>query len=186
MSDASQVLVGANGSLHFAPLGTTMPTDLTTALDAAFVDVGFITSDGARWRDGKSVNPVNPWQSFYKIRSIVDSRENQVQAELLQWNKDTIALAFGGGTVTEPSAGVFQYDPPSPQTVDQRMMVLEWQDGTRNYRLLYFACELVDDVEVTLARSAPGTLPITVEAIDDGTNPIYRLLTDDGAVDPTP
>ena len=34
------------GAIFVAPLGTDLPTDATTALDAAFQNVGYISEDG--------------------------------------------------------------------------------------------------------------------------------------------
>ena len=49
--DASKVLVGAldqatTGAVLDAPVGTPIPTDLNSALNAAFKDSGYISSDG--------------------------------------------------------------------------------------------------------------------------------------------
>ena len=40
------IMVKFRESEDLAPLGTTLPTDQTTALDAAFAEVGYITDDG--------------------------------------------------------------------------------------------------------------------------------------------
>lgn len=185
--DTDEILVGANGSLAVAPVGSTMPTDPTTALDAAFTDLGYATDDGARWSDSKSVNDRMVWQSFYTARKIVESRANKIMIDLTQWNKDTLALALGGGTVTEPvpASGNFQFDPPSPETIDERAFVLSWQDGALNYRVLYWRAVVTSDIETALSRSASAEIPLEIEALPYQSNPIYRLLTDDAAFDPS-
>lgn len=184
--DSDEILVGANGSLAVAPVGSTMPTDATTDLDAAFIDLGYLTDDGAAWKDTKSVAGVPAWQSYYDVRKIVESRANMISGELLQWNKSTLALAFGGGTITEPvsESGEFQYDPPDPEDLDERAVCLTWADGTRNYRLIYWRAFLTSDIEVMFKRSEAAKMPFEFEALPHSTNPIYRLLTDDAAIDP--
>ena len=37
---------GASGAIYRAPLGSTAPTDAETALDAAFVMLGYVSEDG--------------------------------------------------------------------------------------------------------------------------------------------
>ena len=49
MSDAKKVTVSkpkVGGAVYRAPLGTTPPTDATTALDKAFKSLGYISEDG--------------------------------------------------------------------------------------------------------------------------------------------
>lgn len=46
MANTDNINVGGKGLAYFAPLGSTMPTDPTSAWDAAFEDAGIILSDG--------------------------------------------------------------------------------------------------------------------------------------------
>lgn len=184
--DTDEILVGANGTIHVAPVGSTMPTTPDATLSAPWVHLGYATEDGVRWRDAMSVNDRMGWQSFYPLRKIVESRSNTIAFDLVQWNRNTLGLALGAPTVTEPVAasGDFQIDPPSPETVDERAVVVSWSDGDRDYRLLYWRAVLVGDIETMLARSESATLPIELEALPYLANPVYRLLTNDAAFDP--
>ena len=47
---ATNVTVGkpkVGGAVHWAPLGTALPTSATEALNAAFVDLGYVSEDGS-------------------------------------------------------------------------------------------------------------------------------------------
>lgn len=37
---------GLSGVVHFAPTGTTLPTDATSALSTSYIDLGFVSEDG--------------------------------------------------------------------------------------------------------------------------------------------
>ena len=49
------------GAIYYAPLGTTLPTDAKTALDAAFKGVGYISEDGLTRSQSRSSNDIKEW-----------------------------------------------------------------------------------------------------------------------------
>lgn len=49
------------GAVFNAALGTTLPTDTTTALDEAFVNLGFISEDGVTNTNSPSCEDVKAW-----------------------------------------------------------------------------------------------------------------------------
>ena len=49
MNDKGNITIGlpkAGGAIYFAPAGTTLPTDASTSLSAAYVNLGYVTEDG--------------------------------------------------------------------------------------------------------------------------------------------
>jgi len=49
------------GAIYYAPLGTTLPTDAKTALDAAFKGVGYISEEGVTRSQSRSSNDIKEW-----------------------------------------------------------------------------------------------------------------------------
>ena len=49
------------GAIYYAPLGTALPTDAKTALDAAFKGVGYISEDGLTRSQSRSSNDIKEW-----------------------------------------------------------------------------------------------------------------------------
>jgi len=183
--EADDLVVAANGRVYVAPTTATLPTDETEALDAAFVDLGYLTDAGVTVSPTMSVESITPWQSYYSIREIVSTRELTIGMELLQFNADTTVLAFGGGIVTEESSGHYKMVPPSPEYVDKRTVVVDWQDGSKNYRLVVPLAMMSDGGEFNLSRTAPASLAVTLKALGvDGEDP-FILYTDDIAFAPT-
>lgn len=184
MSNSSdEIVVGANGTIWVGPTDVTEPTDVSTAMtsvDGDWVELGFVSEDGVTWTDGKTVNPIPVWQSFYAARRVVTERENMVAFVLRQWDAVTVPFAFGGGEVTA-NGGEWQYTPPSPEELDERSMCVEWQDGNKNYRLYFPRGMVTENVETKLTRGAAADLPITYAALSDGSEDIYTLFTDDPA-----
>lgn len=180
--DAAEVVIGANGQVYVAPTDAPGPTESQDALDGEFRELGFVSEDGATVNDSKDVNDVGAWQSFYPIRRNVTGRNFNVAFALRQWNDATIPLAFGGGVVATNGAGEYMYTPPEPEELDERQVVIDWQDGDKHYRLHIPRGTVSENVETNLTRTAASDLPITFSALklDDAT-PIYTLYTDDPA-----
>lgn len=178
--DADNIVIGANGSLHTAPVGTTAPADEVVALAAGWKDLGLISEDGVTFSNGKTVNGIPAWQSFHPVRQVVESIETTVAAVLREWSKDTTELALDG-TVETVTAGHYKLTPNSPETVNEVAAIVEWADGDKHYRLVIPRCTLTDTVETNLTRSGPADLPITLGVLgSDAADPWY-LLTDDPA-----
>lgn len=178
--DVDQVVIAANGQVYVAPLGTTGPTNIATALNAAFIDLGYTSADGVQITPGLSTNPIMAWQSFYPIRRIVTERSFEIGLTLLEWSDVSLKLALGGGSVAT-AGSIYTYTPPAPEEIDYRAMVLAWQDGTKSYRL-HLPRVMVSDVgAMNLQRSDAAGIPLTfqVDAVD-GASP-YNLITNDPA-----
>ena len=178
-NDASQVVVGANGQVYVGPLAADAPTAVDDTLDTDFIELGFVSEDGATITDSKTVENIGAWQSFYPIRRIVTEREFTVEFAMRQWNGDNITFAFGGGVVL--GGPNFSYTPPDPGEIDERSLILKWQDGTKNY-LLYIPRGMATASTVAnLRRAQAADLPITFSALSDGDDAAYTLFTDDPA-----
>ena len=64
MNTATNVTFGKpkiGGAIYNAPLGTTLPTDATTALNQAFVCLGYVSEDGLKNANGPSTSQVKAW-----------------------------------------------------------------------------------------------------------------------------
>lgn len=167
MLDSSEVVIGANGNVYTAPFGTALPTNIATALNAAFVEHGYVSEDGVTFRDDKEVEDIEAWQSFYPVRKVVSSKTSGVEFVLRQFNPDNAALAFGGGSV-DVASGVATYTPPLPGELAEISTVVEWVDGDSTFRLVVPKGLVTGEVESNLVRTAAADLPIAIEATPDG------------------
>lgn len=187
--NSDQVVVGADGQVWVAEFGDApaAPTNATTdpnTVDADYANLGFTSEEGATITDGKTITDIGAWQSFYPIRSIVTARDFMVAFMLRQWNRDTVELALGG--TVSGSAGNWTFVPPSPADLDLRVLILDWQDDARSYRLYIPKCMSVENVETNLVRTSAADLPITLKALDPGDgDDVYTLFTNDDAFGPT-
>lgn len=180
-ADTDEIVVGGSGTVYVAPVATTAPVDSDSALAGGFVDLGYVTEDGITFTDTKDVSDLNAWQSFYPVRRIITSRASSVSFALEQWNEVTTVFAFGGGTITNLGGGEYKYTPPDADDLDERALVVDWVDGTKNYRLYMPRGIVMEAVETNVTRTDRAVLPITFGAISDGATAPYLLFTDDPA-----
>lgn len=182
--NTDEIVVGANGRILVAPSGTAGPSAITADFSNAWTDLGFASEDGVTIRDAKTVEDIPVWQLFYAARKIVTERSFELAFVLRQWNKDTLILGFGGGTVTQPVAGTYEYTPPSPEDLDDRAAAVEWLDGTKKYRVIVSKATVTETVESVVARTAAADIPITLSVVgQEGVNP-FKFQSNDAALTP--
>lgn len=185
MLDPDQITVGANGRVYVAPVGTVAPASISATPAGDWIHLGYTSEDGVTFLDGKTVEPIPVWQSFYPVRRIMTGKEASVSFALMQWNTDTVRLSFGGGTVTEPAPGEYRYTPPTPGPIDERALMVEWEDGDRSYRLVVPRGMVSENVETQLNKGAAGQLPIVFAVNGSDVAAPWYLDTDDPAFVPT-
>jgi hypothetical protein len=94
------------GGVLVAPLGTTLPTDATTALDPAFITLGRVSVDGVDRTEERPNTEVNDWGGDL-IAILQDKYGITLKFKLLQlMNADVQKAAHGQDnvTVTPPTA----------------------------------------------------------------------------------
>jgi len=102
--NSGQVRIAGTGRLYKALLGTVLPTDSVAAWDPAFKDLGYAT-DGFTMAQALKTLDIPAWQSLEPVRTVNTALIRNFTFELLQSNKDTLTLAWGGATIT-PSPNV--------------------------------------------------------------------------------
>lgn len=184
------VVVGANGNLRFAALGSPIPETIADPFSDAWTEFGFLNEDGVKTKDGKTIESIMAWQSFYPIRKIVTEREFSIAFTLQQFERASVNLALGGGTVIEQAANAFRYQPPDPEDLDERMAAVDWFDGDKHYRLVLPRGMNEEGVEFDVVRTTNVGLPITFQVIgqdidaDDPSTWPWALFTNDAAMAP--
>jgi len=185
--DPNEIVVASHGNVYVAPVGTSLPTNPTASLSGAWVNLGLISEDGVALSVSPDIQVHRAWQRRQPVRRELVGQDISVSFSLEQWNADTVKLGFGGGTVTGPSSGVYTYTfPDDEDALDERAMVIDWQDGsTRLYRAVFDQGNVTDAVETNFQRSGLALLPITFEvnATDAGTSP-GRIYTNDSGFAP--
>ena len=100
---ATNVTVGkpnVSGAVYRAPLGTTLPTDATTALDAAFVPLGYVSEDGLSNNNELSVEATKAWGGNIVLRSLTEMNDEFALTLIETKNVDVLKAVYGDANVT--------------------------------------------------------------------------------------
>lgn len=109
------------GALYWAPLGSTLPTDATTALDAAFLPLGYVSEDGLTNSNTRDNDEIHAWGGD-SVLNLESNYSDTFQFTLLEiLNVNVLKMVYGDDNVsgalatgitvkansTERTAGVF-------------------------------------------------------------------------------
>ena len=177
--DATEIRVAGTGAFWKAPTGTTLPTDSTTSWANGFVNLGYAT-DGFKASPNFSTTVIRGWQSKQPLRNITTEFDYKFSFELLQSNKETVALAWGGATITAGTAGAYSLTLPTDPTAEFALGI-DWSDGTTNQRIVIPRASLTSLPEVTFTKEdavkymfdiialvpADGSSPVKIYGVDE-------------------
>lgn len=103
MPTASNVTYGkakVGGAAFVAPAGSTLPTDTTTALDAAFKDLGYVSEDGLVNNNTAETNQIRAWGGD-TVLTAVTGKPDTFQFTLIEsLNVDVLKAVYGSSNVT--------------------------------------------------------------------------------------
>lgn len=173
--EPQHVVVAGTGTVWVAPEGTTLPIDLAP-LAAPWDDVGYIGEDGTQFSFTRDTEEITAWQSAEPVRVLTTAEPKTISFELLEFDRDSILLAFRGGTFagsTEP----YTYTPPDPGASDVRAMAIDGVDGTiGEFRFAFPRMQLSGDVEFALVRNDALRLPLEFSVL--GAPEKWKLIAD--------
>ncbi len=174
-NDASETIIATTGQLYVAPVGTVLPapnTDPVTVPNVAFVGLGYVAEDGASFKATPEITEHKAWQATSAIRRAVKNRELEIGVKLLQWNEDTITLAFGGGTIVTTGFPTYTF-PGAGDALQEKAVILDFKDGTKNSRLVIPRMNVVDAVEANFNADDMSQLPIVLKSLDSAVSPYW-------------
>lgn len=169
-SDDDKVLI--------APLGSTLPTTLA-APDAAFLDVGWLHSDGIPFAPTDSVEKIRGHQGGKVVRTTITESDLGFTFTTLEQNAVTFPLQHNV-TSSSVATDVATLNMSSGRLVLARAFILDLfdkDDASIHYRFICPRGEVGERQEFSAVNSDIMSYTIPVEVIDS-----YTLITNDPAI----
>ena len=165
-NDSSQVRLAPDGSVHVAPVGSTLPSNATVALDSAFDELGYLDEDGATLTPGVDLSDIMAWQSTVPVKTTLDSVKLEVNFKMLQANTTTWGLYFFNTEWTN-NFGQAKLRLLSNPGTQEKALVITWIDDEDDQtRLVLPKAVLADREALQLVRNQAQLTGVTFRALD--------------------
>lgn len=163
----AEVLSGAPnvaGYAFSAPIATTAPTDAVTALDAGFVDLGYIDDSGITIKQGSKITEIRDWNGDL-VAALDDEVSASITMTLMQTGVDTMKEIYGAANVT---VGI---ETPTPllksvgftgDPLPHKKYVWEMKNSKGLGRLLAEDGQITDIGDIKVVKKGVITYPVTV------------------------
>jgi hypothetical protein len=177
--NSAAVRVGITGELYAGPVGTAAPTTSVSALNAAFIGMGYVSEEGVREAYEDTVEEIVAWQNATVVRAVTTNSKATLQFTLIESKGKVLELFHKGSTIAIVSAGQWKIDVKGA-TADPRSFVLDVLDGTKHYRLYVANGEVMERGEIVYSNEGePIGYAMTVTCYADSNNTILTKFSDD-------
>lgn len=124
------------GAIYVAPTGTTLPTDTATALDQAFVSLGYVSEDGLVNDNSPESEDIKEWGGKV-VLSLQTDRPDKFTLTLIEGlNKVVLKQIYGASNVTEDANGNLTVKATATEATTQSWVFEMVMRGNRARRIV--------------------------------------------------
>lgn len=183
MADSANILalqsVPTGAACAVAPLGTTLPTDATSALDAAFLDLGYVTDDGVTNSPKRDTTKHYAWNGK-TVKVTMDKYTETVKVTLYETSENVLKTVFDDANVTvDEDSGhqIITVEHTSLQ-LDHKVFVFTGVDGDRTVRTIVRNGQITEIGDIVMVHSKPTTYELTIDVFETsgGENGVFQII----------
>lgn len=174
------------GGIWRAPLGTTVPTDSSTALDAAFVQLGYADDDGVTRKEDRPNTKQYAWGGQL-VASLQEHYACTFTFKLLQViSPDVLMAAHSDDNVTVTAAtsttGTVTKTLLNPKINLNSIWVIEGFYQQATMRLIIPIARITQIGDYKITHKALSVYDLTLEAFPDANGDFVHQIWNDGIV----
>lgn len=165
------------GAVFVAPVGTELPTDVTTALNAAFQNVGYISEDGVVNTNSPDTDTIKEWGGA-SVGKIDNGKDDTWQFTMIEaLNPTALKLVYGADNVSGTLAAGITVKANSNEQADVSLVIDMILKGGALKRVVLPSASVSEVGEVTYAAtSAIGYQTTLLATPDKNGNTHYEYI----------
>lgn len=178
--NSDNVRVAITGAVYTAPFGTPLPSTFDSALDPAFVNLGFLGEDGVVESYSDESKDVKAWQNGAVVRRRISSTETVLSFTMIETTNHVLELFHkGSAVVSDGATGYKMY--VKPPAADPRVLVADVVDGDDIIRIVAPAAEVTERTDISYGDEVAYGVKVTSYPTTQGGHQNVTLIKMSGA-----
>lgn len=169
MPSSSNVSAGkpkVTGAIFIAPVGTTLPTDSTTALATAFVELGYASDAGVVNSESRETETVKAWGGDTVLKPFT-GKEDTFKFTLIEaLNVNALKLVYGDSNVTGDLTNGISIK-SAAEDLDYHSFVIEMVLNGAVKRIVIPSAKVTEVGDITYADGEAIGYDTTLSAVPD-------------------
>lgn len=169
MPSSSNVSAGkpkVTGAIFIAPVGTTLPTDSTTVLASAFVELGYASDAGVVNSESRETETIKAWGGDTVLKPFT-GKEDTFQFTLIEaLNVNALKLVYGDSNVTGDLTNGISIK-SAAEDLDYHSFVIEMVLNGAIKRIVIPSAKVTEVGDITYADGEAIGYDTTLSAVPD-------------------